>query len=188
MKLGGGKSQGEKMRDISNKFVCFIFGFITVALIAGFSIISINGWTSAKPESSQYNNGQILSVRNEINSHESYGEVDLSSDRFKGFQERYQIAASNREDWVENPWAIVFEFTGFPSEEIGNPEYLYVFYPQDNIAIAVLYHREMSDTANGSEWRIDMEREDGIWIITWAGHRQRCSRTLDDGWTKSSCP
>jgi hypothetical protein len=176
------------MQNNSIKFVYFVAGIIMGSLAVLFAIKVMSKGILPEPTTSEQSYTQILAIRNEINSHDSYQEVDLSSNRLSAFREAYQTAVSNQENWVENPWAVVFEFTGYPNEEVGNPGYLYVFYPQDNVAIALLYDRSMSDTASGIEWRVDLNSNNGIWSIIWAGHRQRCSRTLDDGWTKGSCP
>ncbi len=131
---------------------------------------------------------KVLVVRNEINSQEGYQEIDLSSKEWKNFLAEYDKGVKEKAEWLKNPWGIVFRAIGYPNDEVGNPKYLYAFYPQDDIAIAVLYDQALRDDASGIEWRVDLQRENGLWKIIWMGQRLRCSRTPDDGWTKGLCP
>ena len=114
-----------------------------------------------------------------------YRPLDLAQ-----FNEEYDAAITQQEDWVNSPYEIGLRFAGYPNIDRVLPDKVTVFYVTSKKQIVVVQKTRpvFDDSISAEEIRVDLVLEDEMWKVEWAGGRWRCQPGRGSStWTNRLC-
>jgi hypothetical protein len=90
---------------------------------------------------------------------------------------------------LSDPIDVGLHFAGFPNIDGVNPDKVLAFYTTSVDAVVIVLSLNcMDDSIRDHEERIDLHFENNEWMVVWAGYRQRCRRSIYQGWSTGLCP
>lgn len=123
---------------------------------------------------------------------EFYAYVDIETNPripIQEFRKAYAEAVKKDEGWIKDPITLALRYAGYPNLDGLSPNQVFIYYVNDvQVIVIVRAFGHMDDSIRDTDERIELVKENGIWIIEWAGYRQRCYRSSFDGWTTGLCP
>jgi hypothetical protein len=120
-----------------------------------------------------------------------YRPYDLNSDRYlQNFCNDYAEAINTQAEWIQDPTAVGLRLAGYPNVDGTIPDQVSIFHHSAiSMTMVVADFNLMDDSVAAKEIRVELVRQDSVWVVAWAGRRWQCGRDfLSFGWVTSNCP